>query len=97
MSHLGATGGSGIQRHQQDAVKRHLCRIDQTCDLLWADYLREGPHLPRIRCLGNAPALLQDLDIEETQFRPASGSPYWEPASTLIARATTSKSPRTVQ
>src|SRR5882672_9292635 len=67
--HLRTTCAGGIKCHEQDAMKRHLCGIDQTCDLLRAEYLRQVQHLLWIRCLGYTPASLQDLDIEEPQRR----------------------------
>jgi hypothetical protein len=67
VSDFSATSAGGIQRHQQDAVEGPLRRIDQTCDLLLAEHLRQVQDLLRIRRLGNAPASLQNLHIEETQ------------------------------
>ena len=40
--HFCATCARGIQRHQQDAMKGELCRVDQTRDFFLAEYLREG-------------------------------------------------------
>jgi hypothetical protein len=55
----------GIERHQQDAVKGKLCRVNQTRNLFLAEYLRKVQNLLRIRRLGNTPASLQHLNIKE--------------------------------
>ena len=65
--HFCATCARGIQRHQQDAMKGKLCRVDQTRDFFLAQHLRQVQNLLRIRRLGNAPASLQHLNIEEAQ------------------------------
>jgi len=64
---LRPASAGGIERHQQDAVKGHLRRIDQTCDLFLAEHMRQVQNLLRIGRLGRTPASLQDLDIEEAQ------------------------------
>ena len=66
---LCATCPSGIKRHQQDAVKRGICRVDQACHFLLAEHLRKVANLLRIGRLGDAPAALQHVDIEEPQSR----------------------------
>ena len=48
-------------------MKGKLCRVDQTCDFFLAQHPRQVQNLLRIRCLGNAPAALQHLDIEEAK------------------------------
>lgn len=65
--HFGAPRAGGIESHQQNAMKRRLCRIDQSSNLLLAEDLRKPQHLLRIRCLGDAPASLQHLDVEEAK------------------------------
>ena len=67
MRHFGATCACAIERHQQDAVKGELRRVDQTGDLFLAEYLRKVKNLLRIGRLGHAPASLQDLDVKEAQ------------------------------
>ena len=62
--HFGTTCARGIERHQQDAMKGKLCRVDQTRDFFLAEYLGQVQNLLRIRRFGNAPASLQHLDIE---------------------------------
>src|SRR5208282_4671381 len=57
----------GIKRHQQNAVERERCRVNQTRDLLRAEYLGKVKHLLRIGRLCDAPASLQYLDVEEAQ------------------------------
>src|SRR5208282_797851 len=65
--HFCATCARGIERHQQDAMKGKLCRVDQACDFFRAEYLGQVQNLLRIRRFGNAPAALQHLDIEKAQ------------------------------
>ena len=65
--HFCATCARGIKRHQQDAMKGKLCRVDQTCDFFLAQHLWQTRYLLRIRCLGNTPASLQHLNVEEAQ------------------------------
>ncbi len=65
--HFCATRARGIERHQQDAMKWKLCRVDQACDFFLAEYLGQVQNLLRIRRFGNAPASLQHLDIEKAQ------------------------------
>src|ERR1700693_5583098 len=63
--HFCATCACGIERHQQDAMEGKLCRVNQTRDLLLAEYLRKVKNLLRIGRLCDAPASLQHLNIEE--------------------------------
>jgi hypothetical protein len=63
--HFCATCARSVEGHQQDAMKRALCRVDQPCDFFLAEYLGQVQNLLRIRCLGHAPAPLQHLNIEE--------------------------------
>src|SRR5438876_8944204 len=63
--HFCATRARGIERHQQDAMEGKLCRVNQTCDFFLAEHLWQTQDLFRIRCLGNTPASLQHLNIEE--------------------------------
>jgi integrase/recombinase XerD len=65
--HFCAPRARAIQRHQQNAMKGRLCRVDQSCDFFRAEYLGQVQNLLRIRRLGNAPTSLQHLNIEETQ------------------------------
>src|ERR1700675_3782160 len=65
--HFCATCARGIEGHQQNAMKGKLGRLDQTRHFVLAQYLRQVQNLLRIRCLGNAPAALQHLYIEEAQ------------------------------
>src|ERR1035438_3133618 len=59
----------GIKRHQKDAMKGGVRRVDQARDLLLTEYLRKVTHLLRIGRLGDAPAALQHVNVEETQRR----------------------------
>jgi hypothetical protein len=46
-------------------VEGKLCRINQTRDLLLAEYLGQMQNLLRIGPLGDAPARLQHLNLKE--------------------------------
>jgi hypothetical protein len=61
VSDFSAPSAGGIQRHQQDAVEGPLRCIDETCDLLLAEHLRQVQDLLRVWRLGNAPPSLQNL------------------------------------
>ena len=65
--HFCATCARGIERHQQNAMKGKLCRVDQTRHFVLTQHLRQVQNLFRIRGLGYTPASLQHLDIEKTQ------------------------------
>lgn len=53
--HVGAACPCGIERHQQDAMKRRFCRIDEKCYLFWTEYLWQMQHLLRVGRLGDTP------------------------------------------
>ena len=55
----------GIERHQQDAMKGKLRRVNQTGDFFLAEHLWQTQDLLRIWGLGNTPGSLQHLNIEE--------------------------------
>jgi hypothetical protein len=57
----------GIQRHEQDALKRGLCRIDQACNFSLGKDLGEVQHLLRVRRLCGNPATLEHLDVKKSQ------------------------------
>src|SRR5258705_4317386 len=59
--HFCATCARGIEGHQQNAMKRKLCRVDQTRHFVLAQHLRQVQNLLRIWRLGNTPASLQHL------------------------------------
>ena len=77
VGHLRAACASGIKRHEQDAMKGDSSRLDQTSDLLLAEYLREMQNFLGIGRLGNAPASLQHLDIKEAQGRQPLDNGAW--------------------
>src|ERR1700683_896571 len=56
----------GIHRHQQDAMKRCVGGLNQSRDFFLTEYPRKVTHLLRIGSLGDAPAALQHVDVEET-------------------------------
>ncbi len=62
---LCAARARGIKCHEQNAVKGKLCRVNQTRDLLLAEYLRKVKHFLRIGCFRNAPVPLQYVDVEK--------------------------------
>jgi hypothetical protein len=57
----------GIERHDQDALKGSLRRIDKTRYLLLTEDLWKMKNLLRIGSLGDTPASLQHLDVKEAQ------------------------------
>src|ERR1035441_7234807 len=64
-----AACAGGIHRHQQDAMKGGIRRLNQSRDFFLAEYPGKVPHLLRIRRLGDAPVALQDVNIEEPKRR----------------------------
>ena len=64
-----ATCAGGIHRHQQDAMEGCIRRLNQSRDFFLTEYPWKVTHLLRIGRLGNAPATLQHVDIEEAQSR----------------------------
>src|SRR6202050_2830340 len=60
-----ACAGS-IHRHQQDAMKRCVGGLHPSRDFVLPEYPRKVTHLLRIGSLGDAPAALQHVDVEET-------------------------------
>src|SRR5271166_4878390 len=64
---LCATCHGGIKRHEQDAVEGAFCGVNQTRNLLLAEHLWKVTNLLRIWRLGDAPAALQHVNIEEAQ------------------------------
>ena len=65
--HLRPAAAGAVECHQHGALKGCPGGIDQPRDLFLAEYLRQVQNLLRIRRLGDAPASLQNLRIEETQ------------------------------
>src|ERR1019366_1676119 len=65
-----AACAGGIERHQKDAMKGGVRGVDQARDLLLlAEYLGKMTNLLRVGRLGDAPAALQHVNVEETQSR----------------------------
>jgi hypothetical protein len=48
-------------------VKGHLCCVDESRNFFLAEHLWQMQNLLGIRSLGNAPASLQHLNMEETR------------------------------
>ena len=71
MSRFRAACPGAVECHQKDAIEREFCRTDQERHFFRAEDLRQPDNLPRIGRLGNAPVLLQHLDIEEPQSAKA--------------------------
>src|SRR5579863_8342054 len=67
MRHFRTACPRPVECHQKDAIERQFRRIDQACHLLRTENLRQANDLPGIGSLGNAPVLLQHLDVEEPQ------------------------------
>ncbi len=64
-----ATCAGGIESHQQDAMKRCVRSFNESRDFFLAEYPWKVPHLLRIGRLGDAPATLQNVNVEEAQRR----------------------------
>src|SRR5487761_1299761 len=64
-----AACAGGIHRHQQDAMKRCIRRLNQSRDFFLTEYPWKVTNLLRIGRLGDTPATLQHVDIEEAQSR----------------------------
>jgi hypothetical protein len=69
MSRLCATCPGGIHRHQQDAVKGGVRRLNQLRDFFLTEHPGKVTQLLRIGRLGDAPVALQHVDIEEPKRR----------------------------
>src|SRR5664279_4794950 len=69
MSRFCTACAGGIHRHQQDAMKGCIRRLNQSRDFFLAEYHWKVTHLLRIGRLGDAPAALQYVNVEETQSR----------------------------
>src|SRR6202453_2398353 len=66
VSRFCAACAGGIHRHQQDAMKRRVRGLNQSRDFFLTENPRKMTHLLRVGCLGDAPATLQHVDVEET-------------------------------
>src|ERR1700677_802499 len=64
-----AACSGGIHRHQQDAMKRRIGSLNESRHFFLAEHPWKVMHLLRIRRLGDAPAALQHVNIEEAQRR----------------------------
>jgi hypothetical protein len=69
-----AACAGGIERHQKDAMKGRVRGVDQARNLFLAEYLWKVANLLRIGRLGDAPAALQHVNVEETQRRQPQGN-----------------------
>src|SRR5208282_4301238 len=69
MSRFCAARAGGIHGHQQDAMKGCIRRLNQSRDFFLTEYPWKVTHLLRIGCLGDAPAALQHVYVEEAQSR----------------------------
>jgi len=59
----------GIDRHQQNAMKGCIRRLNQSRDFFLAEYPGKVTHLLRTGRLGDAPATLQHMYVEVAQGR----------------------------
>src|SRR5450631_4124658 len=64
-----AACAGGIHRHQQDAMKGGVRRLNQLRDFFLTEHPWKVTHLLRIGRLGDAPVALQHVDIEEPKRR----------------------------
>src|SRR6267378_1568161 len=68
---LGVAHSDGVERHQQNAMVGSKSRIDELRDFFLAQDRRKVKWSFRIGSLGDAPALLESLDVEKPQRREA--------------------------
>src|SRR5579863_1031813 len=66
-SQLGTPQSGGVERHQEHAVERSGCRIDEQGHLFRTEDLGKSENLSRVGCFGNRPALLECRDEKETK------------------------------
>ena len=69
VSRFCAACAGGIHRHQQDAMKGCIRRLNQSRDFFLTEHPGKVTHLLRIGRLGDAPATLQHVNVEEPQRR----------------------------
>src|SRR6202167_2143921 len=69
VSRFCAACAGGIHRHQQDAMKRCVGGSHKRAAFFLTEYTRKVTHLLRIGCLGDTPARLQHMNVEETERR----------------------------
>jgi hypothetical protein len=62
---FGTPESCGIERHQQGAMQRRVSRINESRDLLLAEYRRQSNGPLRVGCFRDAPGLLERLDVEK--------------------------------
>src|SRR5208282_1941825 len=68
-SQLGAPCPRAIERHQHNAMKSSLGRVDEVGNLFWAQDAGQVSRFLRIRCIGYAPGFLNRPSVEEPQSR----------------------------
>jgi hypothetical protein len=66
---LGAPQAGSVECHQQSAMERSVSGIDETRNFFLAEDRWQTMVLFRIGSLGDAPGLLECLDVEEPQSR----------------------------
>src|SRR5215469_13842813 len=57
----------GVEGHEQDALRRSACRVDELCDFFPAKNRRQAMGLFRIGSIGKTPGPAERLDVEKTQ------------------------------
>jgi hypothetical protein len=67
VSQFGAPCPGAIERHQYNAMKPSLGRVDEVGNFFWAQDAGQVSRPFRIRCLGHAPCFLDGLSEEEAQ------------------------------
>jgi len=66
---LRAPGAGGVESHEQDALARSACRMEELRDFFPAKNRRQATGLFRIGSLRKAPGFAKSLDVEEAQRR----------------------------
>ena len=64
---LGAARTGAVEGHQNGAIERSRCSIDELCYFFLTENSGQAIALLGIRSVGNAPGPLERLDIEEAQ------------------------------
>src|SRR5579864_3284951 len=67
MREFGPAHSGRIERHQDRAIERSRCGVDEPRDLLRAEYLGQPDDSLRVRSFVNTPSLLECLDEEKPQ------------------------------
>ena len=64
---LGAARTGAVQGHQNGAIERSRCSIDELCNFFLTENSGQAIALLGVGSIGNAPGPLERLDVEEAQ------------------------------